>query len=62
MNPNSRKPSHQPETEFLGEVQEFTMQALVPDHPRLEPRIRRGRPADRKSDPRFDLPDGGRTA
>ena len=57
MNADSEKPSHQPETEFTGVLQEFTLQALPPDDPRLEPRIRKGRPADRKSDPRFDLPD-----
>lgn len=57
MNDHSKKPSHQPETEFTGELQEFTLQALPPDDPRLEPRIRKGRPADPRSDPRFDLPD-----
>jgi hypothetical protein len=57
MNTDSKKPSHQPETEFTGELQEFTLQALPPDDPRLELRIRKGRPAERKSDPRFDLLD-----
>jgi hypothetical protein len=56
MNPDSITPPHQPETEFNGDLQEFTVAALAPDDPRLEPRIRRGRPADRKRDPRFDLP------
>jgi hypothetical protein len=57
MAADSKKPSPQPETEFMGELREFKVQALPPDDPRLEPRIRKGRPADRKSDPRFDLPD-----
>jgi hypothetical protein len=57
MNADSNKPTHQPETEFTGELQEFTVEALAPDDPRLEPRIRKGRPADRKTDPRFDQTD-----
>ena len=57
MNADSKKTSHQSETEFTGELQEFTLQALPPDDPRLEPRIRKGHRADHKSDPRFDLPD-----
>jgi hypothetical protein len=57
MNANSPRPHHQPETEFIGEVQEFSGEFLPPDDPSLEPRIRRGRPTDRKKDPRFDLPD-----
>lgn len=61
MNADSTKPSHQPETEFTGELQEFTLQAVPADDSRLEPRIRKGRPADRKSDPRFDLPDDAET-
>ena len=60
MNADSKKPPHQPDTEFTGELQEFTVQALQPDDPLLEPRVRRGRPADRKSDPRFDQPDDAR--
>jgi hypothetical protein len=57
MNADSNKPTHQPETEFTGELQEFTVEALATDDPRLEPRIRKGRPADRKTDPRFDQTD-----
>ena len=56
MNADSQKPPHQPETEFTGELQEFTVEALAPDDARLGPRLRTGRPPDRKSDPRFDMP------
>ncbi len=56
MDANTKRPMHQPETEFIGEYHEFVVQALAPDDPSLEPRIRKGRPADRKRDPRFDLP------
>ena len=56
MTADSKKPPHQPETESGAELVEFTLEALAPDDPRLEPRIRRGRPADRKRDPRFDAP------
>ena len=56
MTPNTPRPLHQPETEFVGELQEFTGTFLPPDDPSLEPRERKGRPADRKKDPRFDLP------
>ena len=56
MDANSKRPMHQPETEFIGELQEFTGTVVPPDDPSLEPRIRRGRPADHKRDPRFDLP------
>lgn len=57
MKPNSPRPMHQPETEFIGEVQEFSGNFLPADDPSLEPRIRKGRPVDRKIDPRFDLPE-----
>jgi hypothetical protein len=57
MDANSKRPMHQPETEFIGELQLFEGEALPPDDPSLEPRIRRGRPAGSKKDPRFDLPD-----
>jgi hypothetical protein len=50
---------HQPETEFIGELQEFTGTFISPDDPSLEPRERKGRPADRKTDPRFDFPADG---
>lgn len=61
MNPNSPRPLHQPETEFIGELQAFSGNFLPPDDPSLEPRIRRGRPVDRKIDPRFDLPEDDKT-
>ena len=61
MSANSPRPMHQPETEFIGDLQEFVGTVVSPDDPSLEPRERKGRPADRKRDPRFDLPDDGRT-
>jgi len=48
MNPNPISPLHQPETEFLGELQVFSGPALAPDDPSLEPRVRTGRPAGLK--------------
>lgn len=39
-------PRHQPETEFQGELQAFSGPALAPDDPSLEPRVRKGRPAE----------------
>lgn len=56
MTPDSERPRHQPETESGAILVEFTVEALAPDDPRLEPHIRRGRPADRKRDPRYDEP------
>ena len=56
LSPNSPWPVHQPETEFIGEVQEFSGNFLPADDPGLEPRMRKGRPADRKIDC-FDLPE-----
>ena len=56
MDANSKRPMHQAETEFIGELQEFTGTVVAPDDPSLEPRERKGRPADRKRDPRFDPP------
>ena len=56
MGANSPRPMHQPETEFIGELQEFSGTFIPPDDPSLEPRERKGRPADRKRDPRFDPP------
>jgi len=61
MDSSAKNPSHQPETESVAELQEFTLEALSPDDPRLEPRVRRGRPADRKRDPRFDPPTNDKT-
>ena len=49
MNPNTTNPLHQPETEFQGELQVFSGPALAPDDPTLEPRVRKGRPADSKN-------------
>ena len=46
MTPNSVNPHHQSETEFTGEVQIFSGPALSPNDPQLEPRQRKGRPAD----------------
>jgi hypothetical protein len=52
MDSDAKKPVHQPETESGAELQEFTLEALSPD----DPRLRRSRTADRKCDPRFDPP------
>ncbi len=57
MNPNTANPLHQPETEFHGELQEFSGPALAPDDPSLEPRVRQGRPADLKKPPVTDPSD-----
>jgi len=51
MNPKATNPLHRPETEFDGEVQIFSGPALAPDDPSVEPRLRRGRPADLKKPP-----------
>ena len=48
MSQNATNPLHQVETEFHGEVQVFSGRALAPDDPSLEPRVRKGRPADAK--------------
>jgi hypothetical protein len=48
VNPNATNPLHQNETEFQGECQVFSGPALSPDDPSLGPRVRQGRPADRK--------------
>ena len=61
MNPKTPRPTHQPETEFIGELQEFSGTFLSPDDPNLEPRERKGRPADQKNDPRFDKPANDKT-
>lgn len=47
-NPRKKRPHHQPDTLFIGELQEFTVIALSPDDPSLEPRERRGRPGDKR--------------
>ena len=39
-------PLHQKETEWQGGVYFFEGPALSPDDPSLEPRVRKGRPAD----------------
>jgi hypothetical protein len=46
MKKNPPRPKPLPETEFTGEVQEFSVVALAPDDPSLEVRERRGRPND----------------
>ena len=51
MTPSSANPHHQPETKFTGELQVFSGPALSPDDPRLEPRERKGRPADAENSP-----------
>jgi hypothetical protein len=51
MNRKSDRPHHQPETLFTGELQEFSGTLLAPDDPSLEPRVRRGRPGDRRKKP-----------
>ncbi len=43
---DSPRPPHQPETEFTGDLQVFSGLALAPNDPSLEPRERKGRPAD----------------
>ncbi len=48
MNPSTTNPLHLPETEFQGEIQVFSGPALGPDDPKLEPRVRKGRPSDLK--------------
>jgi hypothetical protein len=48
MNQKAINPLHQPETAFHGEVLVFSGLALAPDDPSLEPRVRKGRPADHK--------------
>jgi hypothetical protein len=48
MDTTTTNPLHQPETEFHGELQEFSGPALGPDDPSLEPRVRKGRPIDVK--------------
>ena len=57
MGAESRHPLHQPETESGAELQVFESEALPPDDPSVDHGIRRGRPADRKRDPRYDAPD-----
>ena len=47
MNTDPKRPPNLPETEFNGDLQVFTVDAVLPDDPRLEPRVRKGRPADR---------------
>jgi hypothetical protein len=46
MNANPSDPKRQKETEWHGELQQFAGPVLSPTDPSLEPRIRRGRPAD----------------
>ena len=46
MNTKTKRPKHQRETEYTGDLQEFSCRALSPDDPSLEARVRRGRPAE----------------
>ena|SRR6266436_6011132 len=46
MKKRPSNPLHQPETKFIGEVQKFSGTVFSPDDPRLEPRVRRGRPGN----------------
>ena len=48
MSVSPGNPHHQAETEWSGELQEFSGPTLSPDDPALEPRARRGRPAERQ--------------
>ncbi|MCI0637963.1 MAG: hypothetical protein L0Y72_23690 [Gemmataceae bacterium] len=50
MHNNPTNSKQQPETEWHGELQKFCGPALLPDDANLEPRVRRGRPADTKRD------------
>src|SRR5262249_47416674 len=58
MKSDSPNPLHRPETEFHGELQEFSGPALSPDDPTLEPRLRKGRPSDQKQSPDSNTDDG----
>ena len=58
MNPNVTNPRHQPETEFHGELHEFSGAALAPDDPSIEPRERKGRPMNGAEPPTPDTHDG----
>jgi hypothetical protein len=48
MKRDGSNPLHQSETEVQGELQVFSGPALSPDDPSLEPRVRKGRPADQR--------------
>ena len=61
MNTESKRPPNLPETKFIGEIQEFSSEVFTADDPRLEPRVRKGRPADRLRGP-YDEPDGNSQA
>ena len=50
MNPDTPRPGHRPETKFTGDYQAFVGEFIDPNDPSLEPRERKGRPADRKDD------------
>ncbi len=57
MNAEPNRPGHQPDTESGADLQEFIGELLAPDDPRADRRLRRGRPAEYKRDPRYDAPD-----
>ena len=46
MNTKPKRPKHQRETEYTGDLQEFFCLGLSPNDPSLEPRVRKGRPAE----------------
>jgi hypothetical protein len=48
MNTNAGDPNKREETEWHGELQQFAGPVVSPTDSSLEPRIRRGRPADMK--------------
>jgi hypothetical protein len=51
MKKRRANPLHNPNTFFSGSVQVFSGTLLPADDPRLEPRARKGRPADKKKKP-----------
>ena len=48
MHADPNTPAKHPETELHSDLQSFCGPALLPDHPGLEPRVRRGRPEETK--------------
>ena len=50
MKSEPKRPSRQPETLFIGDVQKFSGPVFAADDPRLEPRVRKGRPGDATAD------------
>jgi hypothetical protein len=60
MKRRSGSPRHQPETEFIGDVQVFVGPALSPDDPRIAGRVSRGRPGDAKGKSKGKMKDNRR--